>query len=95
VGDGALGPEQTFESAAYLIQATPSDPATLDVDIEPTIVPWPADAPVRLADAETCAAVPTAVGDPLFRDANALTFFTEGDVTYHLAVVQQVPGRTC
>lgn len=95
VGDGALGPEQTFESAAYLIQATPSDPATLDVDIEPTIVPWPQDAPVRLADAAVCAVLPADVGTALFDEATTLTFFSEADVTYAVAAVQQVPGRTC
>jgi hypothetical protein len=95
VGADALGPEQPFAPAQYLIQAMPVDPATLDVDIEPTIVSWPTDAPVRLADAASCAAVPADVAAPLFDDATTLTFFTEAAVTYAVAAVQQVPGRTC
>jgi hypothetical protein len=95
VGAAALGPEAPFAPAQYLIQAMPIDPATLDVDIEPTIVAWPADAPVRLADASTCAVLPAEVAAPLFDDATTLTFFSEADVTYAVAVVQQVPGRTC
>jgi hypothetical protein len=95
VGAAALGPEAPFAPAQYLIQATPVDPASLDVDIEPTIVPWPADAPVRLADASTCAVLPAEVATPLFDDATVLTFFSDGDVTYSVAAVQQVPGRTC
>jgi hypothetical protein len=95
VGAAALGPEAPFAPAQYLIQAMPVDPATLDVDIEPTIVPWPRDAPVRLGDASTCAMLPAEVAAPLFDDATVLTFFSEGDVTYSVAAVQQVPGRTC
>jgi hypothetical protein len=95
VGAAALGVEQPFAPAQYLIRATPVDPATLDVDIEPTIVPWPQDAPVRLADASMCGVLPAAVGAPLFDDATTLTFFAEGGVTYAVAAVQQVPGRTC
>jgi len=95
VGDGALGAEQPFAPAQYLIQAVPVDPATLDVDVAPTIVQWPSAAPVRLADAAACAVLPADVARPLFDDATTLTFFTEADVTYAVAAVQQVPGRTC
>ena len=95
VGAGALGPEQPFAPAQYLIQAMPVDPATLDVDMEPTIVPWPPDAPVRLADARRAPCCRPTSAAPLFDDATTLTFFTEADVTYAVAAVQQVPGRTC
>jgi hypothetical protein len=95
VGAGALGPEEPYEPADYLIQAMPTDPATLDVEVAPTIEAWPADAPVRLADAATCAVVAADVATPLFADANALTFFTDGGVTYSVAAVQRVPGRSC
>ena len=88
-------PSEAFAPADYLIQATPVDPATLDVDVEPTIVDWPAGAPVRLADAAECAVVPADIGDALFADATTLTFFTDGDVTYSVAAVQQLPARTC
>ena len=33
-----LGPEQPFASRQYLIRASPVDPATLSMDVEPTIV---------------------------------------------------------
>ncbi len=31
----------------------------------------------------------------VFAAANQLTFFTEGDVTYQLAVKPQLPGDSC
>jgi hypothetical protein len=95
VGAASLGPEQLFRADQYLIQAVATDPPTAGTDVAPTVVPWPNDAPVRLADATTCAAVPVAVAGPLFDEANALTYFTDAGVTYYVAAVQQVPGRTC
>ena len=95
VGADQLGDEEPFVSEQYLIQATPIDPATLSTDVEPTLQPWPADAPVRLAAADVCAAVPVAEFEPLFADADTLTFFTDADVTYQVSVVPQIPGRTC
>jgi hypothetical protein len=95
VGGTALGPEQPFRPDEYLIQAVVSDPATSSTNPRPSVVPWPSDAPVRLADATACAAVPTDVAARLFDRANALTYFGEAGVTYYVAAVQQVPGRTC
>jgi hypothetical protein len=95
VGADALGPEQPYAPANYLIQAMAFDPDALSVDVEPTIEAWPADAPVRLADATTCAVLPADVARPLFDDATTLTFFTEAGESYSVAAVQQVPGRTC
>ena len=95
VGADELGPEQPFATDQYLIKASRVDPATLSTDVEPTIVPWPADAPVRLAAADVCADVPVAEFEPLFAGATTLTFFTEADVTYAVSAVPQVPGRTC
>ena len=94
VGDD-VGEEEPYVAPEYLIRATPVDPATLSVDVEPTILPWPADASVRLADAAECAVLPAAEGDALFVDATALTFFTDGGETYAVAAVPRVPGRTC
>ena len=48
-----------------------------------------------LADAAECVAVPAADVGELFADANQLTFFTEGDVTYQVAVKPQLPGDGC
>jgi hypothetical protein len=95
VGAAALGLERPFPAERYLIQAVVTEPATTGTDVMPTIVPWPADAAVRLADATTCAALSAAVAASLFDDANSLTFFKDAGVTYYVAVVQQVPGRTC
>ena len=50
---------------------------------------------MRLADADECAEVPVAEFEPLFADANVLSFFTDADVTYQVSVVPQLPGRTC
>ena len=95
VGADQLGEQEPFVSEQYLIQATPIDPATLSTDVEPTLQPWPADAPVRLAAADVCAEVPVAEFEPLFADADVLTFFTDAGVTYQVSVVPQIPGRTC
>jgi hypothetical protein len=61
VGADALGPERPYAPAQFLIQAMPVDLTSLDIDIEPTVVPWPQDAPVRLTDAAVCAVLPAAV----------------------------------
>ena len=102
VGTAELGTEEPYASEQYLIQAMPVDRGAIGGDdIEPTFVAWPADAPVRLVDAATCAAVPTAEFAPLFADATTLTFFTEPDptdgaeLTYAVTPVPQLPGRSC
>lgn len=101
VGEDQLGPEEAYDAETYLIRATPADPeAAAEEGIEPTVVEWPAVAPVRLADADECAEVPVEEFEPLFRDANQLTFFTDagpdGEPTpYRVVVVPQFPGRTC
>jgi hypothetical protein len=82
-------------SDSYLIRAMPLDTGTVTTELPPTYVEWPADASVRLADAAECAELPAAEGDPLFADANQLTFFTEAGVTYSVAATLRVPGRTC
>jgi hypothetical protein len=102
VGDAELGLEEPYTSEQFLIQAYPVDPGAIGSDgIDPTFVPWPADAPVRLVDAAECAAVPVAEFGPLFADATTMTFFTEpnqtdgSEVTYAVTPVQQLPGRSC
>ena len=42
-GADTLGPEEPFEATSYLIRAHVADAAA--VEIEPTLVDWPADAP--------------------------------------------------
>jgi hypothetical protein len=95
VGADQLGQEQPYAAAEYLIQSRAVNPDELDTDIEPTVVEWPADASVRLADAWDCLAVPADELEPLFADATQLTFFRDGDVTYQVLVTPRVPGREC
>ena len=95
VGEGQLGTERPLASDTYLMRATPVDPATMDTELPPTVVDWPANASVRLADATECAELPAAEGDPLFAEATQLTFFTDGGVTYQVAATLAVPGRSC
>jgi hypothetical protein len=95
VGADQLGPDAPMASDTYLIRATPIDLATMTTEVPATVVEWPADASVRLADAGECTELPAAEGDPLFTDANQLTFFSEGGVTYQVAATLAIPGRTC
>ncbi len=63
--------------------------------IEPTVVDWPDDSTVRLADAPTCTVVSAAeVGDTLLA-ADQLTFFTDADVTYQVLAKPMLPGTIC
>lgn len=97
IGADELGPQEAFVPDSYRIQALPiEDPAAYgDEAIEPTILDWPASTGVALADAAECALVAASEVGELFASANQLTFFTEGDVTYELAVGPLLPGDTC
>jgi hypothetical protein len=94
-GGAGLGAEEPYVADAYLVRATPADPAEFHDGLAPTVVDWPADVPVRLADAADCAEVPAAALDPLVADATQLTYFAEGGTTYELAVMPRLPGRSC
>ena len=95
VGADQLGPDEPYAAEEYLIQSRAVNPEDGDTEIAPTVVDWPADASVRLADAWDCVAVPVAEFEPLFRDANQLTYFRDADVTYQVLVTPRVPGREC
>jgi hypothetical protein len=95
VGKRELGAEVPYERDSYLIRANEVDLATVDPDVPPTIVRWPARTSVRLADASDCAVLPRAEGDALFTDATQLTFFRQAGVTYSVAATPQLPGRGC
>ncbi len=97
VGPGNLGEESIFDPEQYAIEAVPvEDLSAYGSDgIDPTVVEWPADASVRLADAASCTVVPaTEVGDTLGA-ANQLTFFSDAGVTYQLFARPVIPGSTC
>ncbi len=91
-GADTLGPESAFEATSYLLRAGVADQATAGGDIAPTIVDWPADAPVRLADAGECATVPAGSFAEMFASANQLIWFADAGITYQLTVKPQLPG---
>jgi hypothetical protein len=94
-----IGPEEPYRTDSYLIRAlaaeTTDPTGDAPIDIEPALVDWPSDAPVRLAAAAECAEVPTNHFAQLFEDANQLTRFVDDGVAYSLAVTPRVPGRSC
>ena len=97
VGADQLGEERSFEPTEYLILAVPlDDPTGRGIEgQDPTIVEWPADASVRLADVAECAAISAdEVGD-LFAAADQLTFFDDGGVVYEVIPKPVLPGVAC
>lgn len=97
VGVDELGPQDLFEPDAYGIEGVVVDDlAAYGSDgIEPTVVDWPADASVRLADAAECTMIPAAEVGSLFADANQLTFFDDDGVTYQVLARPILPGDEC
>ena len=91
VGAEHLGEEAPLVASRYRFQAMAVDPAQF-TDVPPTIVAWPADTGVVLADSAECAVVDAAKVDRLFADATQLTFFQEGDLVYQLSVIAVLPG---
>ena len=97
VSPGPTGDPDLFEPSEYGIEAlVVDDLSAYGTDgIEPTVVDWPADASVRLADASTCSVVSASeVGDALLA-ANQLTFFADADVTYQVLAKPILPGTAC
>ena len=88
-----VGRQEPFQSEHFLIRA--SEVGDYTGDIEPTVVEWPADASLRLADAGECATIPAAEVGDLFAGANQLTFFADDGITYQLTVKPQLPGDSC
>ncbi|HWL44808.1 MAG TPA: hypothetical protein VNQ73_17835 [Ilumatobacter sp.] len=86
--------DAAFEPEAYLLRATP----VTDLDgyeIDPTVVDWPAESSLLLADAADCVEVPAGSVHELLADANQLTFFVQDDVTYQMTAKPQLPGASC
>lgn len=90
-GADTLGQSAALVPTAYRIRATQVDP-TQYTEPAPTLVAWPEAISVRLPEAATCAVIPASEVGSLFADANQLTFFTETDAAYQVAVVQVLPG---
>ncbi len=97
VGADQLGEQTIFEPAEYGIEAIVVDDLSVygSDGIEPSLVDWPSDASVRLADASTCTVVPAAEFGETLGAANQLTFFTDADVTYQVLAKPILPGTTC
>lgn len=83
-----------FAPESYLVRATPVDDLSA-YDVAPTLVDWPDDVSLALANVVDCAELPAADVADLFTDANQLTFFVDADVTYRLAVTPELPGGGC
>ncbi len=97
VGAVQLGEQTIFDPAEYGIEAIVVDDLSVygSDGIEPTLVDWPTDVGVRLADASTCTVVPAAEVGETLAVANQLTFFIDADVTYQVLAKPILPGTTC
>lgn len=84
---------RAFDAEHYLVRATPIDDLS-GFDVEPTVVPWPADVDVDLSTADCVEIAADAIGDT-FAEANQLTFFEQDGVTYQLAAKPKLPGAAC
>jgi hypothetical protein len=97
-GADELGEQTVFDPSEYGIEALVVDDLSLygGDGIEPSVVEWPAEAGVRLADASMCTVVPaTEVGEALGA-ANQLTFFQDGDDTIYQVLAKPIlPGTAC
>lgn len=96
-GADNLGETALAEPEFYAIEAVVVDDLSAygSDGIEPTVVEWPADVTVRLADATTCTEVPAAEVGPTLADANQLTFFSDADVTYQVLARPVLPSSSC
>jgi hypothetical protein len=97
VGADQLGEQTIFEADEYGIEALVVDDLSVygTEGIEPTVVDWPAEATVRLADAATCTVVPASEVGETLETANQLTFFTDAGVTYQVLAKPILPGTDC
>jgi hypothetical protein len=97
VGAANLGETALYEPMDYAIEARPVEDLSVFAGdgIEPTVVEWPADVSVPLADASACTVVPaTEIGETLAA-ANQLTFFSDDGITYQVLARPVLPGSTC
>jgi hypothetical protein len=97
VGADELGEQTLVEPVEYGISTLVIDDlaAYSSDDIEPTVIEWPGDVSVRLADVSSCTVLSAdEVGETLAA-ANQLTFFTDADVTYQVLAKPILPGTDC
>ncbi len=99
----AAGPENLGENAplvaqSYRIQSRPVTQADLaGYDPAPSLVAWPSDIGIPLADATECAVIPAEKAGSLFTDATQNTFFTDPitELVYQVSAVALLPGDVC
>jgi hypothetical protein len=93
VGEANLGEQQPYVGTQYRFMAVPVNMADYaSSEPSPEVRDWPADAPVRLADAAQCALLEVADVETLLADTTEWTFFTDAEVTYQLFVAHVLPG---
>lgn len=93
VGAANLGEQQPYTGSQYRFMTMPVNMADYaGNEPSPEVREWPADAPVRLADAAECALLDAADVETLLADTTEWTFFTDADVTYQLFVAHVLPG---
>jgi hypothetical protein len=97
VGADALGEQTIFEASEYGIEALVVDDLSAygSDGIEPTVVDWPADVSVRLAEAGACTVVSAAEVGETLAAANQLTLFEDAGVTYQVLAKPILPGTDC
>ncbi len=100
-GADHLGAEEPHRPTAYRMRATPvevpppavgTDSTAMPTEPQPTVTPWPADTGVVLAQASNCLVADAAKVGAVLSAANQLSYFSEGGVTYQLAVATALPG---
>ena len=86
-----------FEPSEYGIEALVVDDLSAygSDGIEPTVVDWPADVGVRLADASSCTVVSAAEVGETLAAANQLTFFDDAGTVYQVLAKPILPGAAC
>jgi hypothetical protein len=93
VGEAELGEQQPYVGTQYRFMAVPVNMDDFaGGEPSPEVRDWPADAPVRLADAAECALLEVSDVETLLADTTEWTFFTDADVTYQLFVAHVLPG---
>ena len=93
VGAENLGAPTLYAPERYRFQAMVLDPAQLaGMDPQPTLVDWPSDSGVSLADSTECGSAPADSVGTVLTEATHLTLFREGGSVYSLAAIGMVPG---
>ncbi len=90
-GAAEVGEATPYLADRYRFQATVVNPADW-ADPAPTVVPWPADAGVKLVDAADCAILEADAVAATLEGATQLTFFEEAEAVYQLWIGPLLPG---